>query len=290
MFARCFWLTLLGFFVCLGPARGQIAASLQVTRKMHVAGEPVLAVVTITNHAGRTLIFQSDGRFQWLNFMVRDASGNMVNPRLNKMFGPMKIDAGQTLAREVDLTQYFQLTEPGNFAVVASIREPGESETMSHTNKVFFNQNNGRTYWSQKIGLGGGSSATREYRLIHFTDESKSYLYAQIRDAPSGRALRTFRLGEVLMLRRPQVTVDRSQRMNVMYLGTATMWVHCVVDKDGNLLGSQIHQRGPVGDPRLVAAGNGTVQVVNSIPYDRKAAEEAKKKIRKATDRPDITY
>lgn len=286
------WNFYLSLFLCLAalPAGGQIAASLQVSRKMHLAGEPVMAVLTVTNHAGRTLVFQSDGRFQWLNFQVKDSSGNVVNPRQAKPFGPLKIEAGQTLARKVDLTQYFHLSEPGNFSVIASIREPREEMSMIHTNKAFFVQSTGTVQWSQKIGLGDSSGATREFRLVHFTDESKSYLYAQIRDGMGSRPLQTFRLGEVLMLRRPMATVDRNQRMHAMYLGTPTMWVHCVVDRSGNLLSSQIHQRAPVGDPQLVTGGDGAVRVVNSIPYDPKAAQEARGKIRKATDRPAITY
>jgi hypothetical protein len=97
-------------------------------------------------------------------------------------------------------------------------------------------------------------------------------------------------LGEVLMLRKPLVTVDRQQRLHVMYLATPTMWVHCEVDTDGKLASRQLHQRGPEGDPQLLTFPDGTVRVANSIPYNEKAAAEAKAKIRKASDRPPVTY
>jgi len=92
------------------------------------------------------------------------------------------------------------------------------------------------------------------------------------------------------MLRKPLVTVDRKQCMHVMFLATPTMWVHCTVDTDGKLINREIHQRGSQGDPQLLTFGDGTVRVANSIPYDQKAAAEAKAKIRKASDRPPITY
>jgi hypothetical protein len=276
--------------LCAGSAHAQIAASLGIPKKQHLAGEPVIAVVTITNHSGRDLVFQSDGRFQWLDFMVRKSHGNPVNVKNRVLFGPMKIQAGQTLAREVDLAQHFQLAEPGNFSVAAVVQPPGAASSGTSTNRVFFNQTPGRVYWSQKVGVSGASGKTREFRVINFTGDSKSQIYAQIADGSSGQLVRTFLLGDVLMMRKPLVTVDRQQRMHVMFLATPSMWVHCVIDTDGRLVNRQIHQRGPQGDPQLLTMGDGSVLVANSIPYDPKAAAEQRAKTRKASERPPITY
>lgn len=271
-------------------AHAQLATSLKLAKTEHLAGEPVIAVVTVTNHAGRELVFQSDGRFQWLDFIVKTSSGNTVNTRGRKLFGPMKIKAGETLAREVDLSQHFQLSEPGNFTVSAVVHHPGSQTEGTATNRVFFNQSPGRLYWSQKVGVSVGGNRTREYRLLNFSADSKSQLYAQIKDGTTGQMVHTFRLGDVLMLRKPLATVDRQQRMHVLFLATPTMWVHCVVNTDGKLVGRQIHGRGPQGDPQLLTFGDGTVKVANSIPQDPKAAAEAKARTRKASDRPAITY
>jgi hypothetical protein len=273
-----------------GSTQAQLAASLQIPKKQNVTGEPVIAVVTITNHSGRELIFQSDGRFQWLDFNVRKSSGNPVNPKARVLFGPMKIAAGQTLAREVDLTQHFQLAEPGNFTVSATISSPGQDTTGTTTNRAFFNLVNGRIYWSQKVGIQGRIGKTREFRILNHSGESRSQIYAQIVDDSTGQFVRTFLLGDLLMLRKPLCTVDGQQRMHVMFLATPSMWVHCVVDTDGKLVNRQIHQRGPQGDPQLLTLGDGTVQVANSIPYDPKAAAELRAKIRKASDRPPVPY
>jgi hypothetical protein len=276
--------------VFTASAQAQLATSLKITKNQHLAGEPVIAIVTVTNHAGKELIFSSDGRFQWLNFVVKTNNGTSVNPRGNKMFGAMKIGAGQTLAREVDLSQHFQLDQSGNYTVSAVIRPPGDKTEGTSTNRVMFNQSGGRLYWSQKVGVSGGSSRTREYRLLNFSGDSKTQIYAQIVDGSTGQFIRTFLLGDVLMLRKPLSTVDRQQRMHVLFLATPTMWVHCVVNTDGKLVERQIHERASQGDPQLLTFGDGTVKVANSIPYDAKAAAEQKAKVRKASDRPPVTY
>jgi hypothetical protein len=274
----------------ISVAQAQLATSLRLSKKQYLAGEPVIATVTVTNHAGRELTFASDGRSQWLNFIIKDARGTNATPRSKVVFGKMTIKAGETLAREVDLSQHFVITEPGNFNVSAVIRMPGAAMDGTSTNRVLFNQSPGRIYWSQSVGISGRSGEARQFRIINFAGDQKNQIYAQIVDDRTGLMVRTFLLGDSLILRKPLATVDRQQRMHVMFLATPTMWVHCEIDTNGKLVNRQIHERGPQGDPQLLTFGDGTVRVANSIPYDQKAAAEAKAKVRKASDRPAITY
>lgn len=285
---RNFSILLLGIFTQVAEA--QLTTSLKLSKRQYLAGEPVIATVTITNHAGRELTFYGDGRSQWLNFMLKDSQGETVTPRGQTNFGKMTIRAGESLAREVNLAQHFHLQQPGNFSVSAVVQMPGGTGEGSSTNRMIFNQSPGVPYWSQKVGIPGKVGQTREFRLLNFSGDQKAQIYAQVVDGRTGQSVRTFLLGDVLMLRKPVATVDRQQRMHVMFLATPTMWVHCQIDTDGKLVDRQIHQRGAEGDPRLLTFGDGTVSVSNSIPYDQKAAAEAKAKIRKASDRPPVSF
>jgi hypothetical protein len=270
-------------------ADAQIASTLRLTKKQYLAGEPVIAVITITNHAGQPLTFASDGRNQWLDIIIKDRKGDSVSPKRDRTFGKMTVKAGETMAREIDLGEHFQLSEPGNFSAVAVIHVPGVGDG-STTNRVLFDQSPGSPYWTQKVGIPGRPGQTREFKILNFSSDDKSQIYAQIIDTNSGQNVRTFLLGDSLMLRKPLATVDSKQTMHVMFLATPTMWVHCQVDTDGKLINRQVHQRGAQGDPQLLTYGDGSVRVSNSIPYDVKAAAEAKAKVRKASDRPAGTY
>lgn len=282
-----FFLFILTFLV--STAQGQLSTTLRLSKQQYLAGEPVMAVVTVTNHAGRALTFASDGRTQWLNFIVKDRRGEAVSPKGNSIFGKMSIRAGESLSREVDLAQHFQLSEPGNYSVAAVVRMPGPEGSGASTNRMQFTQSPGARYWSQTVGL-PKSGQTREYSVISFSGDDKSQIYAKIVDNRTGRNIRTFLLGELLMLRKPLVAVDRDQRMHVLFLATPTTWVHSVVNVDGALVDRKLHQRGQLGDPQLLTFGDGTVKVTNSVVYDQKAAAEARSKVRKASDRPQITY
>lgn len=270
--------------------QAQMATSLSLNKKNYVAGEPVIAEIVITNHAGRDLTLASSRELPWLAFVVTNSRGNPVNTRKLNVFGAMNIKSGESLAKQVDLTEFFLLDNEGNYAVSAVVRDPSKRIEGSSTNRMLFNLNPGRTYWTQKLGVSSDKgSESREFKLLTFSDGQKSQLYAQVIDSHTGMKLRTFLLGDTLMLRKPMVTLDKTQRMHVMFLATPTMWVHCQVSADGQLVDRKIHERASQGDPVLMAYGDGSVRVVNSIPYDPAAVAEQRSKIRKASDRPPIS-
>lgn len=275
--------------LCGGAAYGQLATSLRLNKTQYVAGEPVIATVSITNHSGRDVEFQGYLERPWLDFVVTNVRNEPVAPTGRGIFGKVKLGAGQTLNRQVNLSSMFQLGDPGNFGVTGTVRMPGTDSETTVTNRVPFAMSQGRPYWSQKVGA-GRYGKLREFRILNFSGDQKTQLYVQVVDGRTGLPIKTFSLGEALLIRRPSVTVDNSQRMHVLFLTTPTAWIHCQVDTDGRVVKRDVHQRGPTGDPALITSPQGVVTVVNSIPYDAKAAAARRAKFRKLSDRPSITY
>lgn len=264
-------------------AHGQIVTSLAMTKKQYLAGEPVLAVVTITNHAGQDLTFHGDPRKPWLDFVVKRDSGTLGIPSGRPGFGAVKIPAGQSMSRQVDLGTLFPLKDQGTFNVYALVRTPDPGGQGFTTNRAMFNITGGRPYWTQKVGVKG---QTREFRVLNFASEQNPQLYAQVLDDRTGMPISTFSMGEALLFRKPQVTVDGSQIMHVLFLVSPTMWSHVQVDVNGKLVKRELHLRGNQGDPSLMTFGDGRVAVANSQLYDPAAVEAARSKARKASDRP----
>lgn len=285
---RCLLVT--AILLCsVAGLRAQLAASISLNKKSYVTGEPVIAEVIVTNNSGRELTLASNRALPWLTFVITNSKGNPVPTRKLNVFGAMKIKVGESLAKRVILNEFFLLESAGNFAASAVIRDPMGAVEGASTNRYLFNLSSGRLFWSQKIGVGKGNDLhTREVKLIVFSNGQKTQLYAKVIDGRTGISIATFSLGDALIIRKPTVTLDANQRMHVMFLGTPSMWVHCQVSADGKLVSRDFHQLAAKGDPILMAYGDGSVRVVNSILYNSKAVSAERLKIRKATDRPDI--
>ena len=272
--------------LCLTTARAQVEVRLKMGRNNFVSGESVPAELTVTNRSGQDLVFQGSNRAGWLEIMVNSLSGNPLTPLAQPAFGAVKIPLNQAMSRTIDLAQLYPLQTAGNFSVYAVVRLPGQSRDGFGSNRLTFNMNSARPYWTQKIGLPGKPGQGREFRVLEFNNGSKTMLYAQVLDTRTGGAVRTHPLGEVLMFRKPSVTLDNRQVMHILYLMSPEMWGHVRVAADGQLLGRELHKRGAGSDPVLLTSQDGIVQVANSIPYDPKAEAEARGKVRKASDRP----
>ncbi len=259
-----------------------------MNKREYIAGESVIAEVIVTNLTGQELTLAGTTQQPWLTFVVTNNQGNPVSIVKPNVFGAMKIKTGESLAKQVDLTEYFILNSQGNFAVYATIIDPQKRFSSASTNRILFNLSPGRTYWSQKVGASDNKKAaqTREMKVLTFSNGKKNQIYAQVADGTTGIAMRTFLLGDMLMLRKPMVSIDGQRHMHVMFLSTPSMWVYCQVDSDGKLVKREIHQSAPKGDPIMMAYGDGSVRVVNSMVYDQAAATEARSKVRKISDRP----
>jgi hypothetical protein len=272
------------------PAMAQIDVGLRMVRRQFVVGEPVRVVITITNHAGRDLVFQSDGRLSWLDFMVKNDRGQPISAPGATQFRAVRVPVGQSLSREVDLSKIFTLSKIGTYSVYATVRFPGNPENGFMSNRALFTVTKGREIWSQKVGVKGKVNQTREYKVLTFSDTRKSYLYVQVVDNTTGQPIRTFSLGEALLFRKPEATVDRDQNLQVLFLATPSVWTHIVVNANGQAISRNFYKRGTASDPRLVTFGTGEVVVAGGAPYDPVAERQARAREHKISDRPNIVY
>jgi hypothetical protein len=271
-------------------AVAQIDVRLQMARNTFVAGEPVPVVVSVTNNSGQDIVFQGNNRLGWIDFTVTGSRGVPMTPIGQPTFGAVKIPLGQTMSRTIDLARLFPMQTMGNYSVYGVVRLPGQTTEGFISNRLLFNINTARPYWTQKVGVPGKAGQTREFRVLNFTGDRKTVLYAQVVDSRTGSPLQTHSLGEVLMFRKPSVAVDNRQVMHVLYLIGPTVWGHARVGPDGKLLGRELHKRGAGPEPQLVTLSSGIVQVGNSIPYDPRAEAEQRGRVRKASDRPAFIF
>lgn len=270
-----------------GVAAAQIKVDLRLTKRSYLAGEPVPATVTLTNMTGRDLTIRGSMRDPWLDFIVKSNRGVPLVMAAKPAFGAVSVPAGRSVARSVDLAQLYSLGELGNYSIYAIVRLPDQRTAGFQSNRHMFTISTARPYWTQVVGYGNDA---REYRLLQFSGNRKTELYAQVAKAKDGKVLATHALGEVLIFRKPSVTVDGSLRMHVLYLVTPSIWGHAKVDRTGKFLGRELYKNPDSGFPALAKSGAGEVLVVGGIPYDPKAEAEAMQRTRKTSERPDFAY
>ena len=195
-------LSLMCFFagiLNLIDASAQVQASLSMSKREYIAHEPVMATVTLTNNSGRDLLIhtEEETRLNWLDFEIKNSRGTALSPLAAMNFGAVRIPAGRSIAKSVDLTGAFRVTEPGRFRCKAVIRLPGRGGNFV-TNTTYFSVTLGRQVYSQRVGdpsLGN----VREYRLSIHNSARKSSLYVHLVDIRTGRNLQAFRMGDVII-------------------------------------------------------------------------------------------
>lgn len=279
-------LALLILLLSSSALQAQFSGSIKVLKRNHIVGEPVIVKVTMTNYTGSEQILQGK-RMPWISFIVKSSTGNPVIARRHPAPGPVVIAPGQTLAKEFNLSEQFQLNQIGNFSVSAVIRPSDESVEGTNTNRDHFQLSGGRPYWSQKVGgVGPNDASTREYRLLQFRSDKSNQLFVQIKDAQSGQMVRTAALGDILMMRKPSMTIDGERHLNVLFLTNPTTYLHYRIDPDGNILTRDMHRRAAHGEPKLTVMDQGVVVVTNSILFDPVAEAQKRAMIRKISERP----
>ncbi|MEM1083522.1 MAG: hypothetical protein AAGI48_05330 [Verrucomicrobiota bacterium] len=279
--------------ILLGLASGalsQVSVTLKLGKRNYLHGEAVPAEVSITNMTGQELTFVGSAKHPWIDFIVKSNRGVPMTPVGQPAFGTVKIPAGKTVARAVDLNKLFSLNELGNYSVYALIRPPSGKSGGYQSQRKLFTVSTAKPYWSQVVGVPGRRSETREFRLIQFTAGRKVELYIQVADAKSGRIMKTHGIGESLMFRKPTILVDGANQMHVLYLVTPEFWGHAKVDPNGKFLGRDLYRASDFGDPALVKLEDGSVRTSGGVFYDPKAEAERRAKNRKASDRPAFIY
>lgn len=271
-------------------AAAQVSVDLKFAKSSFLNGEPIQIGVSLTNLSGRDLTFQGTTESAWIDFIVNSTRGVPLAAMSKPAFGAVKIPAGKTVAKTVDLNQLFSFRELGNFSVYAIVRLPGQGNQGYQSRRHLFTVSSAKPYWSQVVGVPGKPGQTREYRLIQFTGGAKNQLYAQLADAKTGAVLRTHHLGEVLMFRKPTATIDGDLTMHALYMITPSFWGHARMNPEGAFLGRDLYKPGASGEPKLAKNSAGKVITVGGIPYDAKAEAEARAKERKASDRPAFIY
>ena len=273
----------------LPQAKAQVIVRLELSKSSYIINEPIKAIIYITNHAGRELTLSNENGRPWLDFNI-SSRGRPVYPARRINYGAAIIPAGQTVARSVSLNVSYALEKMGSYTCQAYIKMPGSSTDGFASNRAHFTVTKGRVEWSQRIGVPDAPDEIREYELLTFTGNRAMELFAHVTSTNRGQEIATIPLGKIISFRKPTGTLDAANNLHALYQVKPDLFGHSCITPSGVLKFTTFHKRGASGDPRLMIFADGEVRIAGGVLFDPVAEEEARKKVRNASERPPFIY
>jgi len=264
-------------------ASAQIQVGMTLTKNTFLAGEAVVADISIVNRAGRDIILNGPGETSWLVFRVTDPKNRPVTStgKPAYMAKPTIIRAGDTLKKKVLLTRHLSLEDFGSYGVTANVFFSDRRQFFS-SERVRITVTDGRPFWQKVVGVPPGEPGAGEYRkleLLTFQDVDRTELYVRVRDEGGHLNYGTFSLETIILHRDPQVTIDDVNNLNVLYLTAPNMYRHVVIGTSGQIKNQKIYESRGTNRPRMLIAQDGRVSIRGGMAYTSaptNATEDAK--------------
>ena len=249
-------------FVFALAAEAQVQVDLKFKRLQYIAHEPVVATLAITNLAGREIeLHDADGQ-SWLGFEITGSDEQPIAP-LNggNREAPLRIQAGQRVSRQIDLTPLYPVYEYGAYHVRSNIYFADLGKFFYSGTRVF-EVTDARPIWEQTVGVpdGGGSGEVRTYSLMTNRFPDHTSLYVRVQDKDTGVVYATYSLGRTIGFEQPQAEIDRSNQLHVLHCESPRAWSYARIGLNGKLLTHSSFMETNTR-PRLVHSGGGEVAV-----------------------------
>lgn len=248
-------------FILATAAEAQIQVDLKFSRLQYIAYEPVVATLAITNLAGRDIELHDNNGQSWLGFEITGSEEQPVAPLdTDKGQPPLKIEAGQRVSRQVDLSLFYAVHDFGAYHVRTHVYF-ADLGKFFYSGTGVFEVTDAHPIWEQTVGIpNGASGATRTYSLLTNRFPDHTSLYVRVRDKDSEVVYATYSLGRTISSEQPQAEIDRSNQLHVLHCAAPRAWSYSVIGLNGELLthSSVIETK---GRPRLVHSQGGQVAV-----------------------------
>src|SRR5215469_3788101 len=205
--------------VVAAKVEAQIQVDLKFKRLQYIAYEPLVATLSITNLAGRDIDLHDEDGQSWLGFEITGNEGQPVAP-MGPEAGqpPLKIDTGQRVTRQINLTPLYPVHDFGTYHVRTHVYFADLGKFFYSTTRVF-EVTDSRPIWQQTVGVPGGGAApgdVRTYSLLTNRFPDHTSLYVRVQDKDSGVVYATYSLGRSISFEEPQAEIDQANQLHVL--------------------------------------------------------------------------
>ncbi len=250
-------------------ASAQVAVEVTTEQEQFLPSETVPAAVKITNRSGQSLHLGADAN--WLTFDVESADGFIVVKNAEvPVAGEFDVGSSQMATKHVDLKPYFNLTRPGRYRVVATLRIKDWGAEITSPAK-FFDVINPAKLWSQDFGIpasGGATNGAPEVRKYSLEKanylSSQLRLYVEVSDESESHVFNVVSIGKMVAFSEPEEQLDRFSNLHILWQSGASFFTYAVVNPDGGLAKQEIYDY-VTARPRLSMSDDGNVTVAGGV-------------------------
>jgi hypothetical protein len=270
-------------------AQAQIQVGLKFKRLQYIAYEPVVATISITNLAGRDIDLHDAGGQSWLGFEITGNEGQTIVPISTEnpaAAGPLKIEAGQKVTHQVNLTPLYPVQDLGTYHVRTHVYF-ADLEKFFYSPTRVFEVTDARPIWQQTVGIPDGVAApgkVRTYSLLTNRFPDHTSLYVRVQDRDSGIVYATYSLGRAIAFEEPHAEIDQANQLHVLHCSGPRAWAYSRIGLNGELLAHSSFMETNTR-PRLVRASNGEVAVRGGT-IESPAAQSSRGRAPKLSARP----
>ena len=273
-------------FLFAAAAEAQVQVDLKFKRLQYIAHESVVATVAITNLAGRDIELRDADGQSWLGFEITGSEEQPIPPLSSaNREPPLRIQAGQRVTRQIDLTPLYPVHEYGAYHVRTNIYFADLGKFFYSGTRVF-EVTDARPIWQQTVGVPDGPGASgevRTYSLMTNRFPDHTSLYVRVQDQDTGVVYATYSLGRTIAFEQPQAEIDRANRLHVLHCAAPRAWSYARVGLNGELLEHSSFMETKTR-PHLVHSGGGEVAVRGGMVEGR--AQSSGSKAPKLSARP----
>lgn len=245
-------------------ATAQITVEVQLDQEQFLPAEPVRIAVRITNLSGQSL--RLGQRPDWLAISLESRDGFIVPKHAEvPVLGPFVLESSQVATKRLELTPYYDLTRPGRYSVIATVRIPDWDQEFS-SSPASFDIVEGTKLWEREFGVPApaGPPEVRKYTLQQVNYLQQIKLYVRVSDAASGKVHRVVCLGPMVSFAYPEPRIDKQSHLHVLFQSGARSFLYCVVDPQGQVLKQETYQAAHTR-PRLTVGEEGSVRVTGGV-------------------------
>lgn len=257
----------------------QVTAEIVLDQDQFLPRETLRVGVRITNFSGQTLQFGSEK--DWLTFTVERKDGTLI-PQQGPLpvEGEFEVESSTVATKRVDIAPYVDLTMPGSYQIVATVRIQPWGKEIS-TKPKDLNVVAGTRLWEQAFGVPdpageGRPPEVRKYGLQQALHLKQMKLYVRITDETGSRYFGVFPIGPMVSFSVPEHQIDRTNNLHVLHQTGPRSFNYSVINPDGQLILRQTHDytaSRPVlrggADGGVVVAGGVRRIAINDIPPSR---------------------